>query len=77
MICVLCLEYIEIQPDNLSLCSFCNHLGKLILIYGKNMVGPILENNLINAKLEKTNPKLKKPYLKEHLQYQITRLNNA
>lgn len=74
MICVLCLEYIETKPDNLSLCSFCNHLGKLILIYKKELIGSILENNIINAKLEKTNPK---PYLKEHLQYQITRLNNA
>ena len=67
MICVLCLEYIEIQPDNLSLCSFCNKIGKLILIYNKELIASILENHLIKVKL---------PF-KDHLQYQIMRLNNS
>jgi hypothetical protein len=74
MICVLCLEYIETPPDNLSLCSFCNHLGKLIMIYKKELIGSILENNIINAKLGKTDGKSN---FTRHLQYQITRLNNA
>jgi hypothetical protein len=77
MICVLCLEYIEIPPKNLSLCSFCSNIGKLIMIYRKPFINEILMNNLrcVNL-LEKDDYNITAKVSNEMFNLQLNRLNN-